>query len=189
MKTNEILENIRTRHSIRSYNEKQVSKEDLQMILEAGTYAPNGMGLRTWHFSAIQNAQKLEELNEQIKRAFTKSNNSFEKERGHDQSYCCYYHAPTLIIVSNEPTYWWSGMDCACAIENMYLAAHSLGIGACWINQLGITSNDPEVRKFISSLGVPDNHRVYGCLALGYAKENLPLKEKKIKEGIINIVE
>ena len=55
----------------------------------------------------------------------------------HSKTYCCYYHAPTLVIVSNEPTQWWAGMDCACAIENMFLAAQSLGIGSCWINQLG----------------------------------------------------
>ena len=95
---------------------------------------------------------------------------------------------PTLVIVSNEPTQWWAGMDCACAIENMFLAAHSLGIGSCWINQLGTTCDDPEVRAFITSLGVPENHKVYGCVALGYADSKIPMKEKKVKDGTITIV-
>jgi nitroreductase len=79
-------------------------------------------------------------------------------------------------------------MDCACAIENMFLAAHSLGIGSCWINQLGTTCDDPEVRAFITSLGVPENHKVYGCVALGYADSKIPMKEKKVKDGTITIV-
>ena len=110
------------------------------------------------------------------------------QERGHSKTYCCYYHAPTLVIVSNEPTQWWAGMDCACAIENMFLAAQSLGIGSCWINQLGTTCDDSEVREFITSLGVPENHKVYGCVALGYVDPETPMKEKKVKAGTLTIV-
>ena len=129
MKTNEVLENIKARRSVRAYTGQQVLEEDLQAILEAATYAPSGMHLETWHFTAIQNMDKLTELNERIKGAFAKSDDSRLQERGHSKTYCCYYHAPTLVIVSNEPTQWWAGMDCACAIENMFLAAQSLGIG------------------------------------------------------------
>lgn len=105
-----------------------------------------------------------------------------------NKAYCCYYHAPTLVIVSNEPTQWWAGMDCACAIENMFLAAQSLGIGSCWINQLGTTCDDPEVREFITALGVPVSHKVYGCVALGYGDPKIPMKEKKVKADTVTIV-
>ena len=150
---NEVLENIKSRRSVRTYTEQQVSAENLNLILEAATYAPSGMNYQTWHFTAIQDADILRELNEKIKGAFAKSDEPRLQERGHSETYCCYYHAPTLVIVSNEPTQWWAGMDCACAIENMFLAAHSLGIGSCWINQLGTTCDDPEVREYITSLG------------------------------------
>lgn len=53
MKTNEILENIKARRSVRAYTGQQVSEEDLQAVLEAATYAPSGMHLETWHFTAI----------------------------------------------------------------------------------------------------------------------------------------
>ena len=147
MKTNEVLENIKARRSVRAYTDQQVSEEDLQAILEAATYAPSGMHLETWHFTAIQNMDKLTELNERIKGAFAKS-----------------------------------------AIENMFLAAQSLGIGSCWINQLGTTCDDPEVREFITALGVPANHKVYGCVALGYPDSKIPMKEKKVKANTITIV-
>ena len=55
MKTNEVLENIKARRSVRAYTSQQVSEEDLQAILEAAIYAPSGMHLETWHFTAIQN--------------------------------------------------------------------------------------------------------------------------------------
>ena len=189
MKTNEVLETIKARRSVRAYDRKQIPADDLNAILEAGAYAPSGMHYETWHFTAVRNTVKLEELNERIKGAFAKSDDKHLRERGHSETYCCYYHAPTLVIVSNEPKQWWAGMDCACAIENMFLAATSLGIASCWINQLGTTCDDPEVRAYLTSLGVPENHKVYGCVALGYKTEGALLKEKTVKAGTITIVE
>lgn len=188
MKTNEVLETIKSRRSVRVYDAKQVSDEDLQAILETATYAPSGMHCESWHFTAVQNASILEELNHHIKGAFAKSEDKRLQERGHSQTYCCYYHAPTLVIVSNEPTQWWAAMDCACAIENMFIAAQSLGIGSCWINQLGTTCDDPQVREFITSLGVPEGHKVYGCVALGYKAEGALMKDKIVKSGTVTIV-
>lgn len=70
---NETLQTIKARRSVRAYMEQQVSAEDLNLILEAATYAPNGMHLETWHFTAIQNKEVLKELNDKIKGAFAKS--------------------------------------------------------------------------------------------------------------------
>lgn len=184
---NAVLENIKARRSVRAYTDRQVSAEDLDLILESATYAPNGMHMETWHFTAIQNKALLVELNEAVKSAFAKSDLPRLKERGQSQTYCCYYHAPTLIIVSNEPTQWWAGMDCACALENIFLAATSLGIGSCWINQIGQTCDDPEVRALLTRLGVPAHHKVYGCAALGYPADACD-KPKKVKEGTIHIL-
>ena len=131
---------------------------------------------------------QIEELNEKIKGAFAKSDDPHLQERGHSETYCCYYHAPTLVIVSNEPTRWWAPMDCACALQNIFLAAKSLGIGSCWINQLGQTCDDPDVRAFLTRLGIPENHRVYGCAALGYAPADAPVKEKNLAAGTVTVI-
>lgn len=185
---NDVLETIKARRSVRAYTKQQISEEELRLILEAATYAPNGMCWETWHFTAVQNSGKLEELNECIKGAFAKSDDERLRERGLNRAYNCYYHAPTLIIVSNDPNNWWTAMDSACAIENMFLAACSLGIGSCWINQLGMTCDDPDVREFITSLGIPTHHKVYGCVALGYADPQMPIKEKHVKPGTVTII-
>ena len=95
MKTNEVLETIKARRSVRAYDRKQIPADDLNAILEAGAYAPSGMHYETWHFTAVCNTVKLEELNERIKGAFAKSDDKHLRERGHSETYCCYYHAPT----------------------------------------------------------------------------------------------
>ena len=88
MKTNEVLENIKARRSVRAYTGQQVLEEDLQAILEAATYAPSGMHLETWHFTAIQNMDKLTELNERIKGAFAKKRTILVcRNVGHSKTY------------------------------------------------------------------------------------------------------
>lgn len=185
---NEIIQNMKARRSVRAYSDRQISEEQLSQILEAAIYAPSGMNFQTWHFTAIQNQDVLHTLNDKIKAAFAKSEDPHLQERGHSDTYCCYYHAPTLVIVSNEPARWWAPMDCACALQNIFLAACSLGIASCWINQLGQTCDDPDVRAFLTRLGIPETHKVYGCAALGYAAPQWEPKEKKIKEDLITLI-
>lgn len=91
--SNEVLENIKSRRSVRTYTEQQVSAGDLNLILEAAAYAPSGMNFQTWHFTAIQDAAVLTELNEKIKGAFAKSDDPHLQERGHSETYCCYYRS------------------------------------------------------------------------------------------------
>ena len=50
---NEVLQNIKARRSVRAYTDRQVSAQDLDLILEAAAYAPNGMHYETWHFTAL----------------------------------------------------------------------------------------------------------------------------------------
>ena len=78
--------------------------------------------------------------------------------------------------------------DSAAAIENMLLAAASLGIGSCWINQLSYTCDAPEVRAYLKRLGVPTVHKVYGCAALGYNGGKEPAAHPR-KEGLVSYAE
>lgn len=171
---NEVFENIIGRRSIRSFKEKQISDEDLNLIIKAGIYAPSGMNRQSWKFTAIQNKSKIQELAKVIRETL-----------GKDDSYNM-YNPVTIILLSNDKDNSNGLADCACALENMFLMAHSLGIGSCWINQLKTICDEPKVRKLLDEFEVPKNHIVWGIAALGYAAEEP--KEKIIKEGIINII-
>jgi nitroreductase len=58
--------------------------------------------------------------------------------------------------------------DCACALQTIFLAAHALGVGSVWINQLRHVCDEAKVRDLLTAYGVPTTHKVYGCAALGY---------------------
>ena len=121
---NQVLENIKSRRSIRSFLPKPISREDLEIILEAGQYAPTGMNRQEFQFTVLISQPKLAVLAKAIR-----------EEIGADESYD-FYGPNALILLSNNPENHNGMLDCACALQNIFLAAHSMGIGSVWINQL-----------------------------------------------------
>ncbi|MBE6050900.1 MAG: NAD(P)H nitroreductase [Clostridium sp.] len=171
---NEILNNILTRRSVRSYKEDQISKEDLEMILKAGTYAPSGMNKQSWQFTVVQDREKIQALAKVIREALGKS-----------ESYDL-YNPPTIILLSNDKDNPNGLADCSCALENIFLMANALNIGSCWINQLRTICDKPKVRELLNKFEIPENHIVWGIADLGYAKEEP--KTHTIKDNIIKYV-
>ncbi|MDS0524674.1 nitroreductase family protein [Clostridium sp. SHJSY1] len=154
---NQILNNILTRKSTRTFKEEQISTKDLNIILKAGIHAPSGMNKQSWQFTVVQNKEKIQALSKVIREAL-----------GKDENYNM-YNPPTIILLSNDKDNNNGLADCSCALENIFLMSNALGIGSCWINQLKTICDVAEVRSLLSSFEIPENHIVWGIAALGYA--------------------
>lgn len=191
----DVIENIKSRRSIRKYTKEQIKDADLYEILECAKHAPSGGNSQTWHFTVVQNKEIILELNDYIKAAFERlevDENTYKSIRAgkiasRNENYSFCYGAPTLIIVSNESSYSNAMADSACAIENMLLAANYLGLGACWINQITWFDNDPDVKGLLTNLKVPENHKVCGSICVGYG-DGIKPKGKILKENIVTII-
>ena len=175
MSKREFFEVIKSRRSTRDFTPEQLTRAELAQILEAGCWAPSGKGYQGWHFCAVHNADKVAELAAAVRRAL-----------GLPDSYC-FYGAPSLVIVSYERDYDHAWLDGSAAVENMLLAAEALDLGSCWINQLRVACDSPELRPLLTKLGVPEGHMVIASIALGHIKT--PTAPKPRKEGVVNIVE
>ena len=172
---NQIIENILTRRSVRDFTDQAISKSDLELLIKAGLYAPSGRNQQSWHFIGVLNQNKIQSLAKAVGQVAKKENYTM-------------FNPTALIIVSNERDNPYGPEDNACALQNIFLAGHSMGIGSCWINQMNSGNCDaPEVRSLLTELGVPENHVVYGIASLGYlASEPRGIIEKK---GTFSIVE
>lgn len=171
---NEVLQNILTRRSVRSFKEEQIKDEELDLILKAGTYAPSGMNKQSWQFTVVQNKEKIELLAKVVRESL-----------GRDEGYN-FYGPSTLIMLSNEKDNTNGLADCSCALQNIFLMANSLGIGSCWINQLKTICDEKEVREVLRSFNIPENHIVWGMASIGYP--NSVAKEHKINDSVIRFV-
>lgn len=192
---NEVINNILTRRSIRTYKEEQISDEQLNTLLEAAKYAPSGGNSQTWRFTVVQNQEKLEELNSLVRESFrhlkvdekTYRSKKSGKIAAENDNYKFYYNAPTLIIVSNDREYSNCMADSAIALENILLSAHSLGLGSCFVNQLTWFCDDKNVRKALAGLGIPENYVVCGSAVIGYNSGDMP-KAALRREGNVDII-
>ena len=153
---NPVYNAILSRRSCRFYTNQPISPENLHMILTAGTHAPSAMNSQTRQFTVLRTRENIAVLAEAAGIVLGRSNYDLFKPA-------------VLVIVSDDAINPNSGFDCACALENIFLMAHELGIGSCWINQMKDAENHPSVRKLLSDFGVPPAHHVYGMAALGYA--------------------
>ena len=97
-------------------------------------------------------------------------------------------YQPTLLIIpSNHRDTVWGREDNACALENMFLAAHSYGVGSVWINQLQGISDKPEIRAVLDAFGIPAEHVVYGVASMGYPAETVT--DEKARIGAVAYIE
>lgn len=169
---NEVLKNIQERTSCRSYKSEMIKTEELEAILTAGIQAPSAMNRQLCEVYAITNANLINQLNDALLTVFKARNEAKD-------NYHCSYHAPVFVIVSGPEYDSRRVEDGSCMLENMFLAASSLNIGSCWINQLRDTQNVDEVRTVLTQLGIPANHQVVGCVCLGYPDQVSSIKNKK----------
>ncbi len=187
----EAIEAILTRRSTRAFRPDAVAPEKLETILNAARQAPSGGNNQTNHFLVIRNREVMDRLVELTVTAFSemeiaedtyaslKHAISASKKGG----YVFHYNAPLLIAVANRKDYGNNMADCACAIENMMVAANALDLGSCWINQLRWLNEDPRLVEYLRALGMREDERIYGAVAIGYPANGLPNRNLMQQKG------
>ena len=189
----EVMHCIRSRRSVRRFKAEQIDDSQLDAVLDAATWAPSGGNNQTWLFTAVQNKDILIKINETLRQGFLNwtPDDDYPSKRkaivnAQNEAYNYFFHAPTLIIASNVPNYPNGMADCATALQNIFLAATSLGLGSCWINQPRWLTNDLPLRKLLASIGLPERHILYGAAAIGHPDHTPKVPERK--KGTVLIV-
>lgn len=193
-----VIDLIRYRRSLRAYEPRPLERSQVETVLEAACYAPSGHNRQSWQFTAVLNPKALQTLNELVKQGFraleptpddpVELHDAKRKVEGQGEKYSFYYGAPCLVIASNVSGYHNATADCACALENMFLTAYDLGLGACWVNQLHWLERDKALRAYLEQLGVPSDHTICGSGVFGYPGCAVP-KASPRKEHTCKIVD
>lgn len=158
------------RRSYRGFEDRPVSKDDLEAISQSALFSPTGMDAQERTFFVIENKAILGELIQVIEKALARKDYSF-------------YNAPVLILVASNPENVNHEKDTGTAIQNMYLMATELGLGGVWINQLTTICQEPDVRRILDKIGVDQADYISGAFALGYP--NVEMEEKTRNEKIV----
>lgn len=168
---NEVIKAIKDRRSVKSYKPDAVPAELLDAILEAGTYAPTGRNMQSPIIIAVTDKNlrdKISKLNAEV--------------MGMDGD--PFYGAPAVLVVladKSRNTYLYDG---SLVMENLMLAAHSLGLGSCWIHRAKEVFDSEEGREILASLGIEGDYEGIGNCIVGYT-QNPPAERKPRKENYV----
>ena len=176
---NDVLKAIAGRRSLRRFKPDQIPDADLQAIIDAGLAAPSGHNDQSCFFTVIQNRELAKEISDGSKAEMRKIPVPWIAEAGKNEQYHIFYEAPTIIIVSARKDTVSPAADVCAAIENMLIAAESLGIGSCWIGFAKFYFNRPERAK---KCGLPEGYEVHWGISLGYKPEGLSLSPPPRKQ-------
>lgn len=171
---NEIIESLETRRSVRSYKPDMVPAEVLDQIIEAGTYAPTGMGRQSPIIVAVTNRKLRDQLSEWNAKIMGTDSDPF-------------YGAPVVLVVladKNVPTYLYDG---SLVMGNLMNAAHALGVSSCWIHRAKEEFESPEGKALLKDLGIEGDYEGIGHCILGYAADGEPAAKPR-KENYVRYV-
>ncbi len=164
---NVVLENMKTRRSIRSFKKMQVTDEDLNAVLEAGTYAPSGMNKQPALMVVVQNPDTINKIAKLNASVFGPVDDSDFKSP--------FYGAPTLVIVFADTTSHTYLEDGSLVMGNLLNAAHAVGLGSCWIHRAREVFQMPEGKALMKQWGIPENYVGIGNCILGYPEGEYPV--------------
>lgn len=183
------------RFAIRKYTAQQVSREDLERILQAGEFAPSAGGGQRNMFVGVRNAELVRKLGRWNMAKFDRSNLagsyvSREQPSTIDDPTITdgFYGAPCVVCLFDQANFKFKEADAYCAAENMVLQATELGISSCIVSRGPETFASIEGRELLRTWGVPDGYECVCFVILGY-RDGEPPHRKSRREGRTRIVE
>ncbi len=160
---------IKGRRSVRAYTDESVSKKQIDAVLEAGVWAPTGMGREPWRFIIVEDKKLIKLVSDQTKECVKQMMPPLAKQFCTEADIVC-YNAPMLVLVCTEKDPQWghvSLLDSVLAAQNMFLKAYELGLGTCYMGFVQLLNSLPDVLR---KLGVPDNCEMTVPFIIGHPK-------------------
>ena len=164
------IENIMTRTSIRSFTDRAVSDDTIEMLLRAGMAAPTAVNKQPWHFVVVTDRAVMDSLG------------------GNGRQSQMWKESPLAIAVCGDMDKALDGLaqafwvqDCSAATENILLAAHALGLGAVWTGCYPMVERMTNVSQV---LNLPDNLVPLCVIVMGYPNEQPEPKDKWKPENV-----
>ena len=171
---NEVIRALKERRSVRAYRPEQIKESELQQILEAGAYAPSGMGAQPVIMVVVQDKETiaaLGKLNAAVMGAETDP----------------FYGAPTVIVVLADRSRGTWLEDGSLAMGNLMNAAHSLGLGSCWVHRAREVFASKEGQALLKQWGIQGDYAGVGHCILGYPAGPLPQAKHRREHTVYRV--
>ena len=164
---NHVLEAILSRSSIRAYKEKSLDSEQIEALKKAALASPTAMNRQEQRFVFITDSKTIEKLNTAVFDAVIASGNEAFAERIRSRGGRILYSPPLLVCIFSKQSNY-AGVDAGIAVENLALAAKSIGLDSVILGMPAIAFTGEEGAKLTASLGVPEGYEFRIGISIGY---------------------
>lgn len=175
-----IVDNLLTRRSIRAYKPEPVPHDIMDVILNCGIHAPNGMNKQPWEIRVVDNPEILNGMTEAYLAGFDENNPRHPKNDPNFRN--MFRNAPTVVFIAMEPGLC-SQVDCGLLAGNMVNAAWAYGIGSCIQMAPKMFFETEAAKPYLEKLSFPEGYEFLMAIGFGYPDET-PEVKPRIKEKI-----
>ena len=166
---NQTINDMLSRRSCKAYRDEMPTKEQLDTVIEAGLYAASGRNMQ----GAIMLCVTDKALRDRLSKL-----NAGVMGAGMDP----FYNAPAVIVVLADKTVRTSVYDGSLVMGTLMLAAHSIGLGSCWIHRAKEVFDSEEGKQILAELGIEGDYEGVGNCVIGYP-EKMPTERLPRKDG------
>lgn len=167
---NEVLKTIEERSSIRAYTNERLTDEEIKTLITAALQAPTARNMQEVHISVVDGGNPiLKEIDTECKLAMLATPPDEEtKAKIESNPNNFYYSAPTVFILSADKDLKWNRLDAGIAVENVALAAQSMGLGSLIIGIIDDAMRGEKKDYFAEVLNFPENYEFAIAVAVGH---------------------
>ena len=180
--TNSVLSAIADRRSIRNYTGELPTAEQLEALKAAAVQSPSAVNRQPYHFTFVENKELLEEFKTDVRKAF-KQNEPSAPAAGED--FDVLRGAPSVCFIFADPNNHWAMLDSGIAVENLALAAHSMGLGSVILGMPRIVF-ETNGEKWERLLACPEGMKF--AIAIGIGVPAASKDAHPVREGLISVI-
>ena len=190
---NQTIENMLARHSCRSYLPDAVDRETIDLLIETGAAAARGFSKHPRKFIVITEPECLSKVNKAVRDAYRMipitdelpdvMKAAIQRAVENDDAVFL-FGAPVFVLISVDKDDLNGEATTALALGNMMVAAQSMGLGSCWLNQISRMAKLPPIQALLSELGVPETDAVYGTLVVGSPRGEIQGAPREVSEVV-----
>lgn len=168
MRSNSVISVIDERRSIRSFENKELTQDEIELLRLAVLSVPTAMNLQELKYSFILDPYVIEEISQSVIKTFEQEDNKEALERIRNRHTSIFYGAPLIVTISAPSGNHYSEVNAGIAVQTLALAAQSMGLGSCIIGMSRAAFTGNKAQKCKELAKIPTDYNFIISIAIGH---------------------
>ena len=169
---NDTIKSIMKRSSIRKFKKDKIGETEINILMKAGLAAPSGANLQPWHFCFVEDTKLITDLEDYLVELAMNSGDEIAIERLKSRNNKVIFDAPLLVVVSSPLKGQFDMVDCGIAIENIVIAAESIGLSSIILGGMRVAFMGEKKAVYEDLFCIPKGNKFVAAIAIGHADMN-----------------